>query len=82
MDFGFFPAVAANTTIAAFVAVVTTWMETILPALAAEDDDVMIMAKLPPLYVPILFGLILLGGVGFLTTILGYVMDEELFLGL
>ena len=41
--------------------------------LAEEEYE---MAELPPAYIPALFGVVLLGGVGFLTLSLGNVMDE------
>lgn len=46
----------------------------------AEDEYE--MAELPPAYIPALFGVVLLGGVGFLTLSLGNVMDEEASLGM
>mmetsp|Transcript_8668 Transcript_8668/g.18526 ORF Transcript_8668/g.18526 Transcript_8668/m.18526 type:complete len:160 (+) Transcript_8668:62-541(+) len=48
---------------------------------AAAADDVEI-AELPPVYVPIVFAIGVLGGVGVLTASLGDVMDEEASLGL
>ncbi len=45
---------------------------------AAAADDVEI-AELPPVYVPILFAIGVLGGVGVLTASLGDVMDEGAF---
>jgi hypothetical protein len=44
--------------------------------LLSATDDVEI-AELPPVYVPALFGVALLVGVGLLTGSLGNVMDEE-----
>lgn len=48
-------------------------------AMAAEDIE---YAELPPPYIPVAFGLLLLVGVGLLTGSLGNVMDEEASLGL
>ncbi|KAL7571770.1 hypothetical protein ACA910_002861 [Epithemia clementina (nom. ined.)] len=50
-------------------------------AAAAEDGEV-VLETLPPPYVPALFGVGLLVGVGLLTSSLGNVMDEEASLGL
>ena len=50
-------------------------------AQAIADDDVE-LADLPPPYVPALFAVALLVGVGVLTGSLGNVMDEEASLGL
>lgn len=44
-----------------------------------EDLEI---AELPPVWVPILFAIGILGGVGFLTLSLGDVMTEEASLGL
>ena len=63
---------------ASFAALATS-AAAVLPALA--DDDVQ-FAELPPPYVPALFGLGLLVGVGVLTGSLGNVMDEEASLGM
>eukprot|EP00956_Cyclotella_meneghiniana_P017753 scaffold29195_cov69-Cyclotella_meneghiniana.AAC.6 len=46
---------------------------------AADDYEV---AELPPVYVPILFAIAIIGGVGVLTASLGDVMNEEASLGL
>lgn len=46
-------------------------------AAAVLADSEMEIAELPPPYVPVLFGLALLVGVGVLTGSLGNVMDEE-----
>ena len=46
----------------------------------AEDDYE--LAELPPPYVPALFGVVLVAGVGILTASLGNVMDEEASLGM
>ncbi|EJK71890.1 hypothetical protein THAOC_06624 [Thalassiosira oceanica] len=51
-----------------------------LAALAAADD--LELEELPPVYVPIIFAIFVLGGVGVLTASLGNVMDEEASLGL
>ncbi|KAL7547383.1 hypothetical protein ACHAWF_010697 [Thalassiosira exigua] len=48
----------------------------------AESVDDLELAELPPVYVPILFAIGVLGGVGVLTASLGNVMDEEASLGL
>lgn len=40
------------------------------------------LAELPPVWVPVLFSIFLLGGVGLLTGSLGNVMDEEALLGM
>ncbi|KAL7537520.1 hypothetical protein ACHAXR_007878 [Thalassiosira sp. AJA248-18] len=48
----------------------------------AETVDELELAELPPVYVPILFAIGVLGGVGVLTASLGNVMDEEASLGL
>lgn len=54
-----------------------------LVAMAAQEDVVEYEAVgLPPPYVPALFGVALLGGVGLLTGSLGNVMDEEASLGM
>lgn len=50
-------------------------------AKALADDDYEI-AELPPPYIPVLFGLVLVAGVGVLTFSLGDVMDQEALLGL
>jgi hypothetical protein len=57
------------------------WTATISAALAAASDEVE-MAELPPPYVPAVFAVVLLGGVGWFTASLGNVMDEEASLGL
>jgi hypothetical protein len=48
-------------------------------AMAYDDLEV---ADLPPAYVPVAFGVLLLGGVGLLTSSLGDIMTEESLLGL
>ena len=50
-----------------------------LAAMAADDLE---LEELPPVYVPILFAILVLGGVGVSTASLGNVMDEEASLGL
>jgi hypothetical protein len=50
--------------------------------LAADDEVEIEIADLPPPFVPVLFGLCLLVGVGLLTSSLGNVIDEEALLGL
>ena len=49
---------------------------------SAVADDEYELAELPPVYVPVLFGLVLIVGVGILTASLGDVMEEEASLGL
>lgn len=44
-------------------------------AVAVADDDYE-LAELPPAWVPAIFGVVLLAGVGLLTSSLGNVMDE------
>jgi hypothetical protein len=53
-----------------------------LPAGAAMATEEIEIAELPPVYVPVLFGIVLLVGVGLLTSSLGNVMDEESSLGM
>lgn len=48
-------------------------------AMAAEEIEI---AELPPPYVPAIFGVVLLAGVGLLTSSLGNVYDEESSLGM
>mgnify|MGYP000019772874 CR=1 FL=1 len=48
-------------------------------AVAADEYE---LGELPPPYVPAIFGLVLLVGVGFLTSSLGNVMDEGESFGL
>jgi hypothetical protein len=45
-------------------------------------DEMENYAELPPPYIPAIFGVVLLAGVGILTSSLGDVMDEEASLGL
>ena len=59
--------------IAGCITFVTT---TPLAAFAAEALDELEIEELPPVYVPILFAIGVLGGVGVLTASLGNVMDE------
>ena len=70
---------AATTTTAAATAALTSWAP-MAATLIAEND--MEIAELPPPYVPALFGVALLVGVGVLTGSLGNVMDEEASLGM
>ena len=63
--------------LAGCISFVTT---TPLSAFAAADD--LELAELPPVYVPILFAIGVLGGVGVLTASLGNVMDEGEFVSL
>ena len=64
--------------IAGCITFVTT--TTPLSAFAAEALDELEIEELPPVYVPILFAIGVLGGVGVLTASLGNVMDEGTFL--
>ena len=58
-------------------ALATTTTSTLIAA--TEEYEI---AELPPVYVPALFGVALLVGVGVLTGSLGNVMDEEASLGM
>jgi hypothetical protein len=51
-----------------------------LQVLAVVDEAE--VAELPPPYVPVIFAFAMIGGVGWLTSSLGNVMDEEASLGL
>lgn len=53
---------------------VSTGLLACITKVMAEDDYE--IAELPPVYVPALFGLVLVAGVGVLTASLGNVMDE------
>ena len=57
------------------VAILPFLYPSIASAVADFADDVE-LAELPPVYVPILFAVAVLGGVGVLTASLGDVMDE------
>ena len=59
----------------ASVAILPFLYPSIASAVADFADDVE-LAELPPVYVPILFAIAVLGGVGVLTASLGDVMDE------
>eukprot|EP00571_Detonula_confervacea_P016656 CAMPEP_0172310360 /NCGR_PEP_ID=MMETSP1058-20130122/11441_1 /TAXON_ID=83371 /ORGANISM="Detonula confervacea, Strain CCMP 353" /LENGTH=163 /DNA_ID=CAMNT_0013023157 /DNA_START=81 /DNA_END=572 /DNA_ORIENTATION=+ len=59
-----------------------TFLTTTPLAAFAESVDELELTELPPVYVPILFAIGILGGVGVLTLSLGNVMDEEASLGL
>mmetsp|Transcript_5684 Transcript_5684/g.7471 ORF Transcript_5684/g.7471 Transcript_5684/m.7471 type:complete len:172 (+) Transcript_5684:130-645(+) len=72
----------ATATSLALLTVVVSSTVGVLPALAAAEDEVQQFAALPPPYVPALFGVGLIVGVGLLTGSLGNVMDEEASLGL
>eukprot|EP00804_Cyclotella_cryptica_P023641 CCRYP_011964-RA/>CCRYP_011964-RA protein AED:0.37 eAED:0.38 QI:0/0.5/0.33/1/0/0/3/1658/126 len=63
------------------VAIIPFLYPSIASAVSDLADDVE-LAELPPVYVPILFAIAVLGGVGVLTASLGDVMDEEASLGL
>uniref|UniRef100_A0A6U1XMR7 Dolichol phosphate-mannose biosynthesis regulatory protein n=1 Tax=Trieres chinensis TaxID=1514140 RepID=A0A6U1XMR7_TRICV len=54
----------------------------VMPALAEVDLDDIEIAELPPVWVPIVFAIAILGGVGLLTGSLGDVMSDEASLGL
>ena len=66
-------------TATAFVTGVVTSQFFVDAARAYDDLEV---ADLPPAYVPVAFGVVLLGGVGWLTSSLGDIMTEESLLGL
>jgi hypothetical protein len=51
----------------------------IFPSIASAVDDYEV-AELPPVYVPVLFAIVVIGGVGVLTASLGDVMDEGMCL--
>ena len=51
-----------------------------MQALAVVDD--VEPTELPPPYIPVVFAIAMIGGVGWLTSSLGNVMDEEASLGL
>lgn len=78
-----FSPIAPRTTFEALakpaVAGVSTAFFTAIASVSAEELEV---AELPPPYVPIIFALGLLVGVGLLTGSLGDVLDEEASLGL
>lgn len=60
-----------------------TFLTTPLAAFAAQAQvDELELTELPPVYVPVLFAFVVLGGAGLLTLSLGNVMDEEASLGL
>jgi hypothetical protein len=58
------------------------WASAASAALAAASDEAVELAELPPPYIPAIFAVVLLGGVGWFTASLGNVMDEEASLGL
>jgi hypothetical protein len=59
------------------------WASVASAALAsAASDEAVELAELPPPYIPAIFAVVLLGGVGWFTASLGNVMDEEASLGL
>ena len=60
---------------ALFAGCITFLTTTPLSAFAAELDELE-LTELPPVYVPILFAIAIIGGVGVLTASLGNVMDE------
>jgi len=62
--------------LAGFLTGITSY---VAQGIASDDYEI---AELPPPYIPAIFGVLLLGGVGLLTATLGNVMDEEASLGL
>eukprot|EP00543_Licmophora_paradoxa_P003172 CAMPEP_0202458712 /NCGR_PEP_ID=MMETSP1360-20130828/27379_1 /ASSEMBLY_ACC=CAM_ASM_000848 /TAXON_ID=515479 /ORGANISM="Licmophora paradoxa, Strain CCMP2313" /LENGTH=127 /DNA_ID=CAMNT_0049079389 /DNA_START=14 /DNA_END=397 /DNA_ORIENTATION=+ len=64
---------------AAALAGIATASSAVTPALAVDSYEV---ADLPPPYIPVIFGLGLLVGVGLLTGSLGDIMSEEASLGM
>merc|ERR1719148_666233 len=54
---------------------------TLIPMVANADVELEV-AELPPPYIPVIFAILILGGVGWLTSSLGNVLDEEASLGL
>merc|ERR1719469_1691164 len=62
--------------IAGFLTGITSY---VAQGIASDDYEI---AELPPPYIPAIFGVFLLGGIGLLTSTLGNVMDEEASLGL
>ena len=65
------------TSVGLFLSGAIIWIPT--AALATTDVE---LADLPPPYVPVIFGLVLIAGVGVLTGSLGDVIDDEAQLGL
>ena len=59
--------------------IVTAFVSAVGPALAATNSDDLEIAELPPVYVPILFAIFIIGGVGLLTGSLGDVMNDGKF---
>lgn len=76
------PVVTTTTTLAAATASSPLWTTTAACSSLTLLADEMELAELPPPYVPALFGVALLVGVGIFTGSLGNVMDEEASLGL
>lgn len=75
----------STTTTAVTTAITTLLLSSPTTVLAAVEDanleDIEI-AELPPVWVPIVFAIVILGGVGLLTSSLGDVYTEEASLGL
>jgi hypothetical protein len=61
---------------------IMTALSVVPSALAVAAEDAYEIAELPPVYVPVIFGIGLLIGVGLLTGSLGDVIDEESQLGM
>ena len=57
-------------------AAVLTMIPSIAAAAATADDDIIEIAELPPVWVPIVFAIVIIGGVGLLTFSLGDVYTE------
>jgi len=57
-------------------------LQVLLPTIAYAVEEDIEIAELPPVWVPIIFAIVILGGVGFLTLSLGDVYMEEASLGL
>jgi hypothetical protein len=71
-----------DTTAARILSFGTTIVSSIAFANAAHAYDDLELAELPPPYIPVAFGIVLLVGVGLLTSSLGDIMTEESLLGL
>merc|ERR1740139_941728 len=54
----------------------------ILTPMVANAEVELEVTELPPPYIPVIFAILILGGVGWLTASLGNVLDEEASLGL
>lgn len=73
---------STTATSSSVMAFLTAQVLPVAAAMAAADASDYEVVDLPPPYVPALFGVALLGGVGLLTGSLGNVMDEEASLGM